>query len=261
MTADRAAAQGLRDAYAGANAAWLAEYNANRGFFISLQWTGGQDALERRNVAGAGWEDVTSVVAIPGEGLPLGSDVLTDIRWDAANAEWEAVSSETTIYMGLTRDVTLARVSAAVLYALDNGLQIYPPTADISVPAEEFSVSQRGASARWAENTQSAYINHVWPSGGPAPYVWVLTPAHTDWIDDFVTRYEDWSTGARVDRDFVLAVDRDEWRINGVPYDMASAQVPGARPPARTPGAPNRGYIPMWYVAPAVPSSSFVAIP
>ena len=63
-TANRAAAEALRDAYAGANAAWLAMYNADRGFFISLEWDDG-DALQRRNRAGNGWEDVTSIIVGP----------------------------------------------------------------------------------------------------------------------------------------------------------------------------------------------------
>ena len=60
-TASRAAAQTLRNNYASANAAWLAQYNGNRNFVIHLVWNGG-DAFERRNVAGTGWEDVTDLL-------------------------------------------------------------------------------------------------------------------------------------------------------------------------------------------------------
>ena len=38
-TADKAAAEALRDAYALANASWLAQYDGNLGFFILLHWT------------------------------------------------------------------------------------------------------------------------------------------------------------------------------------------------------------------------------
>ena len=49
-TADRAAAEALRDAYAGANAAWLAQYDADRTFLILLRWHGGGEVVQRRNV-------------------------------------------------------------------------------------------------------------------------------------------------------------------------------------------------------------------
>lgn len=60
-TADQAAAEALRDAYATANAAWLALYNSDRNNFIQLVWAAG-DQLQRRNVAGTAWEDSTGVI-------------------------------------------------------------------------------------------------------------------------------------------------------------------------------------------------------
>lgn len=46
-----------RDAYATANAAWLADYNANRFF-----WIRNGTKIQRRNASGTSWEDVTPVV-------------------------------------------------------------------------------------------------------------------------------------------------------------------------------------------------------
>ena len=60
-TATKAAAETLRDTYALANAAWLALYTGDRSFLIHLIWTGNAQAYQRRNAAGTGWEDVTSV--------------------------------------------------------------------------------------------------------------------------------------------------------------------------------------------------------
>lgn len=60
-TADRAAAEALRDAYAGANADWLAQYNGNLSFWVRLVWDDGV-VEQRRNAAGDAWEDVTNVV-------------------------------------------------------------------------------------------------------------------------------------------------------------------------------------------------------
>ena len=61
-TADQAAAETLRDAYATANAAWLALYTGDRSSYIRLIWTGNATAFQRRNAAGTGWEDVTRIV-------------------------------------------------------------------------------------------------------------------------------------------------------------------------------------------------------
>ena len=68
--ADQAAAETLRDAYATANAAWLALYTGDRSSYIRLIWTGNATAFQRRNAAGTGWEDVTRLV--PGTTGPVG---------------------------------------------------------------------------------------------------------------------------------------------------------------------------------------------
>ena len=60
--ADQAAAETLRDAYATANAAWLALYTGDRSSYIRLIWTGNATAFQRRNAAGTGWEAVTRIV-------------------------------------------------------------------------------------------------------------------------------------------------------------------------------------------------------
>ena len=69
-TADQAAAETLRDAYATANAAWLALYTGDRSSYVRLIWTGNATAFQRRNAAGTGWEDVTRIV--PGTTGPVG---------------------------------------------------------------------------------------------------------------------------------------------------------------------------------------------
>ena len=63
-TADRAAAEALRDTYTTANASWLASYNANLNFLIQLVWDDG-DVVQRRNNAGTAWEDFTGVITGP----------------------------------------------------------------------------------------------------------------------------------------------------------------------------------------------------
>ena len=56
-----------RDAYANANAAWLALYNADRGNWIRVVDVA---QIQRRNAAGTGWEDVSGV--IEGRRGPIG---------------------------------------------------------------------------------------------------------------------------------------------------------------------------------------------
>ena len=51
-TADKAAAEALRDAYETANAAWLALYNGNHAFLILLLWTGGASCTSGATLPG-----------------------------------------------------------------------------------------------------------------------------------------------------------------------------------------------------------------
>ena len=100
-TADRATAEGLRDAYQGANAAWLALYNADRSNLILLQWDDGE-ALQRRNVAGTGWEDATEVVVGPRGPGPTNAQIVS--AFDGAGRH------STFIYDATAYDVADARL-------------------------------------------------------------------------------------------------------------------------------------------------------
>lgn len=55
------ATNAARNTYATANAAWLALYNADRSNWIRVGGAAG--AIQRRNAAGTGWEDVTGIVS------------------------------------------------------------------------------------------------------------------------------------------------------------------------------------------------------
>ena len=61
-TANRAAAEALRNIYAAANDPWLDAYNEDRANWIQLVWTGGAYVIQRRNLAETAWEDVTNVI-------------------------------------------------------------------------------------------------------------------------------------------------------------------------------------------------------
>ena len=80
-TANRAAAETLRNTYATANTAWLTEYNGDRSFWIQLVWTGNAYVVQRRNGAGTAWEDVTPVIrGRTGSQGALGSQARFDVH-------------------------------------------------------------------------------------------------------------------------------------------------------------------------------------
>ena len=128
-TADRAAAEALRDAYANAQAAWLALYNGNRSFWIRLVWAAGT-VEQRRNAAGDAWEDVTNVIRGPA-GLPGAEGHLGLLCWFApGNAEalpaGEVNRSPLTILANSARHLRYRTAQAApneVLTGQDPGIR------------------------------------------------------------------------------------------------------------------------------------------
>lgn len=93
-----------RDTYAGANAAWLTEYNDNRGFWIRVG-----TALQRRNAAGTAWETVTPVVQGPPGPLPT----------KATNATVDAETDD-------TRYMTVAKTFRAIARKVKNASTSVP---------------------------------------------------------------------------------------------------------------------------------------
>ena len=79
-TADRAAAEALRDTYAGANSAWLADYDGDRSFYILLTWTGGGSQLQRRNIAGDDWEDAAGIIGGPRGPGPTAAELAAGVK-------------------------------------------------------------------------------------------------------------------------------------------------------------------------------------
>ena len=90
--ANKAAAETLRNNYAAAQAAWLALYNGDKSFYIRLVWTGNGSAIQRRNAAGNGWEDITFIISGPA-GAPgtIGSASQIKIAYES-NADTNAFS-------------------------------------------------------------------------------------------------------------------------------------------------------------------------
>ena len=112
-TADRAAAETLRDTYATNNAAWLTDYNDDLNYLIRLIWSDGT-VEQRRNVAGTDWEDLTQLAShtVANMGTPtqilrtldvngvvydaeavVVPDITTGVLRDPAAADWDATNS------------------------------------------------------------------------------------------------------------------------------------------------------------------------
>ena len=102
-TTNRAAAETLRDTYATANTAWLALYDAKASNWIKLDWTGNNYVIQRRNVAGTGWEDVTNVII--GSAGPRGPGP-TNTQITALVKPYARVGS--------TEDITVADIPASI---------------------------------------------------------------------------------------------------------------------------------------------------
>ena len=182
--------------------------------------------------------------------LPTGSSALNKLQWNATGGVWESVSEATTRYYGITRSTDLAGLSEAVLYLNNNGLSLYPPAGTLT-GLEPFSISNRFT--RFGENDSYSSILNVWESGGSAPFVWVINPNHTDYIDNWTATYENYTVNPKVDIPITLTIERDKWRINGVGYDFAYGQITGPRPSRVVgPHGFDFGFIQIRYVAPAV---------
>lgn len=237
-TADRAAAVALRAAYEGANAAWLALYNANRGFYILLLWDGGK-ALQRRNAAGTDWEDATGLIAGPkgddGAGLSPGTAGQNEVRWNATAGRWGAVSTAQTWWFALTRDDTFDALQTLML-AVANEPGGVGKTAVGGVAARgALTVSDLALFLPGARNVPAST---GWPVGAAAPYGWVIAPQFYGWLGDFTmnTGRERPDTDpdgyARLERIVGTALTRAPWLVivDDAPFEAGYAQIPVMRP-------------------------------
>ena len=215
----------------------------------------------------------TVFIPSPSGNLMNGTDVLNRLQWNSAQGFWEPVSDSSAIYYVLTRTNTYADVAAALRFTLEAGLPSYPVKGVLrtlgfawdAVPGpvlEPFSLNVGFSNSSFREGDQSRHIWNVWPDGGDAPFAWVLSPSHTDYIDSFSLKYEYTPpepaflpvTPDQND----LVVQRDFVRINGVPFDAASVQVIGPRPD-RGSDFPN-GSITLSYTNPPAPTTTIEEI-
>ena len=178
------------------------------------------------------------VTAVEADAIPDGSASLDQLRWNDTIRSWEAHSGTTQTFGVLTPTVNDQTVVDAINHWFENtGSRFF--TADFGVWSLWYQAPPK-------EATTMPDITTIWPDGGPAPYMWILTPNHTDWIgyipagetglvSNYAIRY--WTNndvvapiGAMAHAQGMMEVVRSYIRINGTSYDIARVQIVGPRP-------------------------------
>ena len=119
------------------------------------------------------------------------------------------------VYIGVTRDVSYARISTALTALFASARPFSLATDDHVVSARVVSVSSYPG--------VSLPVGRVWPEGAAAPFLWVLTPS----ITNFVNHYSYQAFTDRSNRGPTRRFTKEgSWiRINGVAYDLSHSQL------------------------------------
>ena len=163
--------------------------------------------------------------AVPGSGnLPLGVDGQI-LRW--SSGAWTPSGENLITYVALTETNTFDAIKTAITTLLTRG-------GFVATGSGVTAASNFNACCRKTSNTDQ--INNTWPAGSTAPYVWVVTPAVTDWVEGFSVQYCraringcNSTESDLVESPVTLAIARDQIIINGNTYDWAVGQITGER--------------------------------
>ena len=132
------------------------------------------DTTARAN-ATAALDAITAHETNHPSGLPTGSSQRRELKWNANTSAWDAVSDVTTVYYGATAMGDYVHVAAALAAGLN--------TAGTRIATTEYML-YKGFGANVLRNDHLAAL---WAAISNAPVVFVLAPAHTDWINNFKT--------------------------------------------------------------------------
>ncbi len=175
---------------------------------------GPMGAAGAMGTAGAAGQDSTvpgptgpaGAAGAPGPtGLPDGSLARRDLKWDTSTSAWLAVSDVTTVYYGAAADDDYLHVSGALAAGLN--------TAGVQIATDSYLLYKDRSTLR------NDHMAALWAGISQAPSVFVLAPAHTEWIHDFTCTVRSGPLTLVVASDFVY--------INGLAYDIAMAVHPG----------------------------------
>lgn len=148
-------------------------------------------------------------------GLPHGSAALDALRWDTATGRWVPVSSESTVYYAITRANTFSSLTSAL-----RGLLMSTMAALYDAAGPFYVTSNRALDVYEVDDARLAAL---WPTGHPAPYLWVVVPEQAG----SVTRYS--AAMSRVDGGGLTVSPFVEsafsLTIDGVPYRCGVLQL------------------------------------
>ena len=140
-------------------------------------------------------------------GLPVGTSQRRELKWNPNAAVWDAVSDVQTVYYGAAAFGDFSHVAAALAAGLN--------TAGTRIATTSYML-YKGFGANVLRDD---HLTALWAAISTSPVVFVLAPAHTDWINNFGLRVRTGPLDATVTDDFVY--------INGTAYDIKLATYPG----------------------------------
>ena len=146
------------------------------------------------------------------------------------NGAWSAVSLVSTTYAVVTRSGDFGSLKAAVEAFGAAGGGVVP------LPALGAVVSNSRVFSLFAIREGSSYgdLDDIWPVGGSAPWIWVLTPSFYGYIDGVTVDFTVWDDQGALNAQSELGVVYPRFgngiTINGTVYDVGLRQVGLPRP-------------------------------
>ena len=140
-------------------------------------------------------------------GLPVGTSQRRELKWNPNASVWDAVSDVQTVYYGAAALGDFSHVASALAAGLN--------TAGTRIATTSYML-YKGFGANVLRDD---HLTALWAAISTSPVVFVLAPAHTDWINNFGLTVRTGPLDATVTDDFVY--------INGTAYDIKLATYPG----------------------------------
>lgn len=214
----------------GRNVAWTLTISATDDDLISLaasSGTGVPSPNANSTITVIGWFAGTAVEGGGGAGLPNGSDALDELRW--RGEAWTPISPNDTQYAAWTRDATYA-----TLETLFNAVAAEPGGLGATADAVLFNLDRTATISNRLDLATVITLDAIWPVGGTAPYIWLVSPKFYGWLPNYQARsFTRKAAGSVGEAQLELAdfvIQDYPLSIDGVPYDVGVVQCPLDRP-------------------------------
>ena len=241
--ADAAAARTARDTFfaLAANAAALRQYQGNESLVILLAITG-SDPIWETYLPGdtpgdtydsTMWVTRTDAVQGPtgaaGAGVVQGTAARPQLRWDAVNSRWNAVSTSSASYLAMTRDGSAATLQSLFLAVAgeQGGIGVDSDGQRLYGPSNTVFYLYTAASGR---RTDEPKLEDLWFVGDPSPWFWLVTPTFHDWIPRFQYNFRSQIAGMNAEEDIQAVALSWTLIVDGVEFDVAQARTTLSRP-------------------------------